>query len=318
LETAGVRFALKLVPLTLVTGIVSGVFCAPTTSASGLRSQPGSTDLKTLHRGRLVLAYPLSWRAHAMQVNTMAGDVLALLGTTDATAGCIPPDATPAVCGVFYRLTPGTVEMSIQYPRLPHPPGTYLNAPPKEGTFLSIDGVPGLITEAAPRAGPTADADVAITLVVAEPGTSREYVITGVAKGPNALQARAQIIHALRSIHWDPPFVPLSATAATKARIAALTLRHLGPDYACFPKVPGQSATSLTTRFPGQSARRTPLSVTCTTNITAMPIGLWRLDLVARWTKSSTHDAGVAIAQVWIAPSGTVLVTGGEHGIPWT
>lgn len=143
------------------------------------------------------------------------------------------------------------------------------------------------------------------------------YVITGVEKGPNAAEARAQIIHVLRSIRWDPPLMRLPTDTASKAAMTMRVLTHLGADYACFPKVPRHSASRVVSRFAGQSPTFTPLRVTCTTTITAMSIGVWRLDLVARWVKSTTHPAGSTAIQIYVAPSGTTLVMTQQGGLPW-
>jgi hypothetical protein len=270
-----------------------------------------STPMKTLIRGRLTLSYPATWRAHALTLASLNGvSAIAVLGTNDAIADCEANGGTIDSCAD--RLRDGDIEISLGYPRFEFDPTSYLTSPSGDSTRLDIDGVPGVLTQGPPSAGE----DLQITLAVGEPDRARTYVISGIAKGPDLAKARADMIHVLRSIRWAPPFVPLPTDRASQARIASRALTRLGPDYACFPGTPGHTATSSITRFPGSAPLRTAVRVVCTTSITALPIGVWRLDLVIRWAKASTYAAGSMTAQVWLFRNGAPARFGGRGGPP--
>lgn len=135
------RYLVTLVLAAMFVPALPVVIPAPDLAAGFSATAASTLGTRELHRGRIVLDYPASWRAQSMLVSTLAGTTLALLGTSQATAGCI---GVPATCGVFYNLTAGTVEMSIGYPRFSLAPGSYLSPPLHGATYLSIDGVPGV------------------------------------------------------------------------------------------------------------------------------------------------------------------------------
>lgn len=283
-----------------------------TAAAVGSSAEPSVPSAARLQLGRLVLDYPAAWRARSLDVQTRALAVLGFIGTADSFAGCWPDGAATA-CGFDLRLTPGTVAIAVSRPGgPPRAPMEYLDQRAKGSIVISVGGIPGVLLEDQPWPG----ADVALSLRVAEPGTTDEYWIVAAARDPAAQNERAALLAVLRSVRWDPRLVPLPTDAKSATAIAARTLARLGKDYACFPRAPGQTVSAEIVRLPFDEVLAKPLPVRCTTEIVPTPIGLWRLTLTAAWDAATGHTAGSADVVVWLAADGTALTTIGHRGLP--
>jgi hypothetical protein len=93
-------------------------------------------------------------------------------------------------------------------------------------------------------------------------------------------------------------------------RIAAIGLAKATaaahePDLACFPKVPGSTATGTMTRVPDGSDLTKPLPVTCQTEIEPLAIGLWKMTLTESWSAASDRSTGSLVLIQWLAADGT-------------
>ena len=165
------------------------------------------------------------------------------------------------------------------------------------GRYVTVGGLPAILQDS----GATLDWTLSV------PGDiESRYLIHAEIKGPGEDGMRAQVEALVASITYDPPVPVLNP--ADGPRIAAIGLAQASANdssLACFPSVPGATATATIQQFPMYSALRKPLPVTCTTAIEPVAIGLWKMTLTESWTAAADRSAGSLTTTIWLAPDGT-------------
>jgi len=278
-----------------------------TGSPAPFASAPAGT-LAHFDRDGLAFDYPASWNTSVSGLNMHYVTILDFLGTGSGLATCeaITPGPNDkflsgSQCGA--NLTVGVGEVMVELSRQDGPPGPgpidpgNPNALDPRGKYVTVGGLPAVFQDS----GATLD----WTLSVPGQLISR-YVIHAEIKDPGADTMRAQVEALVASIRYDPPVPVLNP--ADGPRIAAIGLaqaRSNDPALACFPSVPGTTASATITQFPGYSALHKPLPVTCGTEIAPVAIGLWKMTLTESWTAATDRSAGSLTTTLWLAPDGT-------------
>jgi hypothetical protein len=250
--------------------------------------------------------------------------ILDFLGTGSGLATCTTITPGPSdkfisgtQCGSNLTVGPGQVMVELSRQDGPPHPGPIDPSDPtgieSGGKYVTVGGLPAIFYEESvvdPNSGATLD----WTLSVPGDLISR-YMIHAEIKSPDVEQMRAQVEALVASISYDPPVPVLDPKDGP--RIAAIGLaqaRSNDPAFACFPSVPGTTATATITQFPMYSALRKPLPVTCSTEIEPVAIGLWKMTLTESWTAAADRSAGSLTTTMWLAPDGTPRETDGGPG----
>jgi hypothetical protein len=266
----------------------------------------------------LAFDYPASWQTSVSGLNMHYITILEFIGTGSGLATCeaITPGPSDlfisgSQCGTNLKVGPG--QIVVQLSRADGPPSPPIDPSDPRGisaggAYVTVGGLPAIYDEGPPT-DPQASSGSLLaldwTLSVPERPNGR-YLIHVEMKGPGVERMRAQVEALIASVRYDPPIPALSPTDGP--RIAAIGLAQARSNeaaLACFPSVPGTSATATVTELPGYSALSKPLPVTCATEIQPAAIGLWKLTLTESWTAASDRSAGSVMTTIWLAPDGT-------------
>jgi hypothetical protein len=245
--------------------------------------------------------------------------ILAFLGTGSGLATCTAITPGPGdqfisgtQCGTDLHVDPGQVVVELS--RQDGPPSSLSPIDPADprgiadgGKYVTVGGLPAIYSEG------TSDGTISLdwTLSVPTELISR-YRIHAQIMGPGVERMRAQVEALVASIKYDPAVPVLNP--ADGSRIAAIGLEKARADYACFPTVPGATATATITEFPMYSPMRKPLPVTCSMEIEPNLIGLWKMTLTWSWTAASDRFAGSLTETMWLSADGTPGATVGGPG----
>ena len=268
-------------------------------------------SLAHFDRDGLAFDYPASWHTLDFRVNTSFSSVLGFLGTGSGMEACEARSPNPSgsgggrECANNLRISPGevVVELSIVvWMGAKHPIDPTDSAALGVGQeYVTVGGLAAIFAESTDSTTTILD----WTLSVPEHLFHR-YRVHVEMKSPGVDRMRAQVEALVASIGYDPPVPVLNP--ADGPGIAAIGLTQAAardPSLACFPKVPGATATATITRFPGYSALTKPLPVTCTTEMQPQSIGLWKMTLTESWTAASDRSAGSLSTTLWLLHDGT-------------
>ena len=288
-------------------------------NSRGTGGGPGATPGGLAHfdRDGLAFDYPASWKTSVSGLNMHYVTILDFLGTGSGLASCTAITPGPndkfisgTECGA--HLTVGAGQVVVEVSLQEGPPGLGLIDPSDPsgidsgGKYVTVGGLPAIFSDS----GTTLD----WTLSVPGQLMSR-YRIHVEMKDPGAEQMRAQVEALVASLGYSPAVAVLDP--ADGPRIAAIGLakaRASEPDYACFPSVPGATATATVQEFAGYSSMRKPLPVTCSMDIAPSAVGLWKMTLTESWTAASDRSAGSLTTTIWLDPDGTPGMTQGGPG----
>lgn len=292
---------------------------------------PAPTGFAHFDRDGLAFDYPAAWTATASGLNMHYVTILDFVGTGLGTAKCETKTPGPSdnftsetECGAELAVKPGQVVVELLRSDGPPRPGPIDPADASAlgigQRYVTVGGLPAIFEEKNPADGLTAST---LDWTLSMPGqVISRYGLHVEMMGPGLDKMRAQVEALVASLRFDPPVAVLKT--ADEAHIAAVGLAQAvsnDPALACFPKVPGTSATATVTALPGLSALHKPLPVTCETKIEPTPIGLWKMTLTESWATASDRSAGSYATTVWLEPDGTQGSTGqygpGPSEIPY-
>jgi hypothetical protein len=294
----------------------------PTYVPTASSSPAPAGSLAHFDRDGLAFDYPASWKTSVSGLNMHYITILDFLGTGSGLATCTAITPGPSdkfisseECGA--NLTVGAGQVMVELSRGDGPgqrgpiDSSDLNALSAGQRYVTVGGLPAIFEDQ----GATLDWTLSV------PGDiNSRYIIHVEMKSPGTDQMRAQVEALVASISYDPPVPVLDP--ADGPRIAAIGLAQASAkdsSLACFPSVPGATATATVLQLPGYSILQA-LPVICETEIEPVPIGLWKLTLTESWTAASDRAAGSLTTTIWLAPDGTPGETEGgpaPSGIPY-
>ena len=306
-----VRFNLRfgvagLAAILIVVALFPLALTMLTNSAPGPALPAGS--LAHFDRDGLAFDYPASWKSSVSGLNMSYVTILDFVGTGSAVATCnaITPGPNDkslggTECGAHLTVAPGEVVVELSLQDGPPRPGPIDPNDPSAldpaAKYVTVGGLPAIFEDSG--------AKLDWTLSVPGQLISR-YGIHVEMKDPGAAQMRAQVEAMVASLHYSPAVPVLDP--ADGPRIAAIGLakaRTSEPALACFPSVPGATATATVQQFAGYSPMHKPLPVTCSMEIAPSSIGLWMMTLTESWTAASDRSAGSLTTTIWLDPDGT-------------
>jgi hypothetical protein len=314
--------AVGIVGVCLVLALVPIALNAPWRTPSP--ASPGA--LAHFDRDGLAFDYPASWHLSVSGLNMHYITVLDFLGTGSGSASCATITPGPGdqfisgtQCGTDLQIKPGQVVVELSRsdgpPRVgPIDPTDPTQLSPYSGeTFVTVGGLPAVFHDYAP--GDSAGTlSASWTLSVPEQLISR-YLVMATMKSPGLAEMQTQVRALVASIEYDPPAPVLDpADGPAMAAKGLAQARASEPGYECFSSVPGATATGTITQFPGYSALRMALPVTCTMTIESNVIGLWKMTLTWSWTAASDRSAGTLTETIWLAADGTMGARMGGPG----
>lgn len=292
----------------------------PTPSASPTGSLAASflpaEPLAHFDRDGLAFDYPASWHATVSGLNMHYITILDYIGTGSGLATCSAITPGPSdkflsgmECGSNISVGPGQVVVTLSRSDGPPRPGPIDPIDPSGISvgekYVTVGGLPAIFSDTTAQSLPSTQV---LNWTLSVPGQLiSRYLIAAEIKGPGADALRAQVDALVATIRYDPPVRVLNpADGPQIAEIGVARVKSLwGPEYACFPSVPGASATATITQFPASSTLRKPLPVTCTMAIEPVVIGLWKMTLTESWTAASDRSAGSLTTIAWLDPDGT-------------
>jgi hypothetical protein len=272
-------------------------------------------ELAHFHRDGLAFDYPASWHASVSGFNMHYSTILDFVGSGSGSATCNAVTPGPgedfisgSECGQTLDYGPGQVIVSIsrQYgpPMVSPIDPTDTSALQAGQKYVTVGGLPAMFFD---------DGGTQLSWIMSVPGqVGQRYVIQADMKAPGIDVMRAQVQAMVAGLRFDP--APAVLNPANGPRVAATGLGQLAAkdaSYDCFPTIPGTSAESTVTEFPGYSALQKPLPVTCATEIRPDVLGLWEMTLTESWTAAADRSAGSLTTTVWLDPDGTPGMTGG-------
>ncbi len=283
-------------------------------NSAGTGGGPGTAPSGLAHfdRDGLAFDYPASWKASVSGLNMHYVTILDFVGTGSAVATCTALTPGPnetfisgTECGSDLTVGPGEVVVELSLQDGPPGPGPIDPNDPSAldpaGKYVTVGGLPAIFE----------DSGAKLDWTLSVPGQlMSRYRIHVEMKDPGAEQMRAQVEALVASLRYSPAVSVLDP--ADGPRIAAIGLakaRANEPAYACFPSVPGATATAVVQQFAGYSAMRKPLPVTCSMEIAPSSVGLWMMTLTESWTAASDRSAGSLTTTIWLDPDGTPGMT---------
>ena len=317
-----VRFNLRfgvagVAALALVVALIPFALNARPNSGPAATAAP--SGLAHFDRDGLTFDYPASWSTSVSGLNMHYVTILDFLGTGSGLATCTTTTPGPSDqflsetdCGSNLTVGPGqvVVELSRQ-DGPPHGPIDPTNASALSlgDKYVTVAGLPAIFRATSPRSA----ADLALEWDLSVPGQlASQYMLRAEIKNPGADQMRAQVEALVASIRYNPPLPVLDPADGPRiAAIAMPQIRHNDLSYACFPDVPGATATGVVSQFPGYSALHKSLPVTCSMAIEPNVLGLWKMTLTKSWTAASDRSAGSLTTTIWLSPDGTPGETDG-------
>jgi len=298
-----------------VAALLVALILAPVAfNSRGTGGGPGATPGGLAHfdRDGLAFDYPASWKASVSGLNMHYVTILDFVGTGSAMATCTALTPGPndkfisgTECGAHLTVGAGQVVVQVSRQDGPPQPGSIDPSDPKGiesgEKYVTVGGLPAIFVDS----GATLDWTLSV------PGQlNSRYRIHAEIKDPGAVQMRAQVEALVASLRYSPAVPVLDP--ADGPRIAAIGLakaRASEPAYACFPSVPGATATATVQQFAGYSPMHKPLPVTCRMDIAPSAVGLWKMTLTESWTAASDRSAGSLTTTIWLDPDGTPGMT---------
>ena len=302
--------------LVLVVAVVSVAIglrmnAQPSALAPSAPTQAPAGALAHFDRDGLAFEYPASWKTSVSGLNMHYITILDFLGTGSGLATCTAITPGPSdqfisgsQCGANLAVGAGEVVVELSRQDGPPRPGPIDPSDPtgieSGDKYVTVGGLPAIF----------ADSGATLDWTLSVPGDLiSRYIIHAEIKSPGVEQMRAQVEALVASISYDPPVPVLNPTDGP--RIAAIGLaqaRSNDPAYACFPSVPGTTATATVTTLPDGSALGKPLPVTCETEIEPQAIGFWKMTLTESWTAASDRSAGSLTRTMWLDGDGWLTV----------
>ncbi len=268
---------------------------------------PAPSGLATFHDSGLVFNYPATWRMTHPSVDSSFSHLIADLATVDIPTPCattVTPSFTEIACADRYQLVPSSIVVSVS---AGGSPGFDITMRPKDATPLTVGGLPAYVepnTDAT-----TTEADLSLAWTISHPqSVGNFYMISARMRGPGLTQMRSQLDALIGSIHYDPPVVPLpSGTAAAEAALAKAlaVLVKQSSIWGCFPTHPGTGHMLISTLPDGPPLAK-PQIATCTSEVEATPLQLWRVTLTIRLPKADPSVGKGLTTTQWVNPDGTL------------
>ncbi len=248
--------------------------------------------------------YPAMWRVFHYEAISSFSNLIVYLGTVDVPNPCTTKGNATS-CGASYRLAPNSIVVSVSGIGMPgfnildgHPPGS---------RALVIGGLPAYVEPQVPS-DPGVGADRTMSWTIARPGSvDNAFVIRADIRGPDVDGQARQVEALIASVRYDPPVVPLEpgeAAAERAANAAIASLARDDPTWACFSGTPGLERMRISSLVSGPALGE-PQIASCTTQIDATRLQLWRLTLTLRLARPDpTAGSGQRIV-LWVNPDGT-------------
>jgi hypothetical protein len=278
--------------------------CGGSALTTNDREASGMAGVAAFDEQGIAFDYPASWRAFHYQAISSFSNLIVYLGTVDVPNPCTT-DGNTTSCGASFRLAPNSIVVAVSGIGMPgfnildsHPPGS---------RALVIGGLPAYVEPQVPS-DPGVGADRTMSWTIARPGSvDNAFVIRADIRGPDVDGQAQQVEAVIASVRFDPPVVPLDPgeAAAERAATAALaTLARDDPAWACFSGKPGVRQMRISS-FVSGPALVEPQVASCTTQIEATRLQLWRLTLTLRLDRPDpTAGSGQRIV-LWVNPDGT-------------
>jgi hypothetical protein len=275
----------------------------------------GSTDpgvLRTFDEGGLTFTYPVAWHELHFTVDSSFSHLITDLATVEVPVPCattVTPSFTEIACADRYQLVPNSLVVSVSSGGMPG--FDILGRRPVGATPLTVGGLPAYF-ESAPA---TAPAEASLVWTISSPGlVDNFYQVQADLRGPGLDQMRGQLEAMIKSLRYDPPFVPLPSGSTAMTAAATSALAALVKDssvWSCF-SLSGPRSMVIDSMPNGPPLAR-PQLATCTMRIEATPLQLWRMTLSLRLAKPDPNVGGGETFTQWVNPDGTL---GGSEGGP--
>jgi hypothetical protein len=270
--------------------------------------------LARFHEAGLVFDYPAAWHVYHHEMLTSFSTLVAYLATVPVRSPCkttVKGESGSRTCNVeSYDLEPDAIVVRIEH--WGAPTFNILETDPGGGVRTTVAGLPAIRTDLGNR----------MEWKLTMPGfVDNWYEIHADMRGPDLDLLRAQVEALVASLHYDPPPVPLPSGPAGETAMreaVARTLASLAGEYAgygVFPTDPGTSRSCRITQEPQGPELLQALDATCSTDVEATPLQLWRMTLTMSWPATDAHAAGAQVRTTWLAPDGSV-VSGSASGDP--
>jgi len=312
--------------LSVGTGDGSGASPRPASQAlaspDSTRVTPATTArgaaLARFDEAGLAFEYPAEWRLYRYQMPTSFSTLIAYLATVPVHDPCtrtVTSESTTISCNASsYALEPDTLVVRLE--SWGFPGFNILDADPGGGARTTVGGLPAIRTvEDRAYSGPIRT----ITWTLARPGSvDNFYRITAELRGPDLDRLETQVDATVASLRYDPPVVPLPTGTGGDAAMreaAARTLASLAAEYAgygVFPTEPGTSRQCRVTQEPQGPALLRGLDATCSMDVEATPLQLWKMTLTIAWPATDAHPAGAQVRTTWMAPDGSGVGSSGS------
>jgi hypothetical protein len=294
----------RLAPLVAV-GALTGCAAPPPPSPSPIGPPP--SGWVAFDEGGLAFEHPAAWRVVRHEESSNFSHLVAELATVDVPAPCVTSQVsggTMVSCADRFHLDPDTLVVKVEangrsgFDILDHRPA--------EATPLTVGGLPAYVETFPPP--PALGADLAMRWTISMPGMVDNYfTITALVRGPKLDRLKADVEAMVARLRYDPPVVPLPTGSAAAEAAAATALGALvqdSPAWACFPPRPG-SREMLATSLPMGPTLARPQLATCTMQIEATPLELWRLTLTMRLPEPDPQAGRGETFVAWVHPDGT-------------
>jgi hypothetical protein len=268
---------------------------------------PTATGVATFDESGLAFEYPAGWQEFHYTVQSSFTNVIAYLATVDVPEPCattVASDSTSVDCEDRFTLTADSVVVQVTGASFP---AFDITQVPDDATVLTIGGLPGYVETTGPDAA-VPGVDRTVTWSIARPGSiDNYYMIEAQMRGPDLTRLQAQLDTLVASLRYDPPATPLpSGSDAATAAVAQALASQLqnDPSWACFPA--SGTRQMLVSSMPDGTDLAAPQVATCTTQITATPLQLWRLDLSLRLPQADPQAGHGETLTLWLGADGSV------------
>ena len=266
---------------------------------------PTATGVATFDEGGLAFEYPAGWQEYHYDVRSSFSTVIAYLGTVNVPEPCattVASDSTGVDCEDRFTLAADTLVVDVMSNGAP---GLDITQVPSDATALTIGGLPGYVETNGPDAA-VPGVDRTVTWTIATPGfIDNDFTIYAQLRGPDLTRLQAQLDALIASLRYDPLPTPLpsgSDTASAALSQALIALGQSDPSWACFPT--SGTRQMLVSSMPDGMDLAAPQVATCTTQITATSLELWRVDLTLRLSQADPQAGHGEAVTLWVQPSG--------------
>lgn len=292
----------------------SQVPAAPSSVPLPLATTAPGSALARFSEAGLVFDYPASWHVYRYEMVTSFSTLLVYLATGPVRNPCtttVKGENTSRTCKVeSLDLGPDALVMRIE--QWGAPGFNILETDPGDGVRTTVAGLPAIKTDLGNR----------VEWKLTMPGSvDNWYEIHAAMRGPDLDPLRAQVEALVASLRYDPSPVPLPTGAAGETAMREAVARTLGSlaseyaGYGVFPTEPGTSRQCRVTQEPQGPELLRALDATCSTDVEATPLQLWKMTLTISWPATDAQAAGAQVRTTWLAPDGSV-VSGSGSGDP--